>query len=278
MTRWEVSFRLSHQFSDIELAYWLGLFDSPSCKVTEEDGSYWLAACRFEKLDEIAEVRESARKLITMMTAFAKIELGTDYQSIGRDEDEDVTSAIREHVGETTNVTVFAKTATAFAFANPAKVVIQDKSGNVIPQPRQERWYDDYLDQCDEKISDTILRVLAYFARQASWYNLYKAYELILYDLDKNEHKAENWIIEKGWVDDDKKLSRKKLSDFRLSAQYYDFLASPKGDLDESRHSEAHFKSKSKGKQPADIMHKPEAVQLIGNIIKGWLKDKITTK
>jgi hypothetical protein len=277
MTRWEVSFRLNRPLGDIELEYWPDLFNSPDCNVTKQDDAFWLTACRFEKLGEIDDVRESARKLITIMTAFAKIELGTMFQHEQRDDD-NVVTAIREHVGNTTNVNVFPGTATAHAFALPAKVVIQDEHGNVITQPRQARWYDYYLDRCDDKINDTILRVLAYFARTTSWYNLYKAYELILYDIDKNVHKAENWIIQKGWVDDDKKLSRKKLSDFGLSAQYYDFLVSPKGDLDESRHSEAHFQMKFKGKQPADIMHKPEAVQLIGNLIKGWLKDKITTK
>jgi hypothetical protein len=276
MTRWEVSFRLSRPFGDIELEYWPDLFNSPDCNVTKQDGGFWLTACRFEKLDRIDDVRESARKLVTIMKAFAKIELGTMFEHEQRDDD-NVVTGIREHVGDTTNVNVFPGTATAHAFAFPAKVVIQDEHGNVITQPRQARWYDFCLDRCDDKINDTILRVLAYFARTSSWYNLYKAYELILYDINKNEHKAENWITEKGWVDADKKLSRNKLSDFRLSAQYYDFLVSPKGDLDESRHSPAHFLRKFKGKQPADVMHKPEAVQLIGRIIKGWLNDKTTT-
>jgi hypothetical protein len=274
MTRWEVSFTLNHQFSDIELPYWLDLFNSPSCKVTEVRGSYWLAACRFEKLDDIAEVRESARKLITMMAAFAKIELGTDYQSIGQDEDEDFTSAIREHVGETTNVNVFAKTATAYAFGNPAKIVIKDKYGNVLPQPRQERWYDDYLDQCDEKISDEILRVFAYFARQASWYNLYKILELILWDVDKkSENKAKEKIINNGWIDE------RKLDDFTYAANYYDLLVKTGAGnvyLDESRHGEGNFQRKSKGKPiRTDIMHKPEAKNVIGDLIRNWLKFKI---
>jgi hypothetical protein len=279
VTRWEVSFGLNHKFSYVELAHWLDLFDSPRCQVGEDNGSYWLAACRFEKLDALDEVRWSARKLIKMMTAFAKIELDTDYQSVERDEDDDTVTGVREHVGQTTNVTVFGKTATVYVSANPGKIVIRDKDGNVIPQPRKERWYDFYLDRCDEEIGDTILRAIAYFARRTSWYNLHKAYELILYDIDKDSaHKAENWIIETGWVDDDKKLSHKKLSHFRLSAQYYDFLVSPKGDLDESRHSPAHFLRKFKGKQPADVMHKPEAMKLIGNLTKEWLEYKKTGK
>jgi hypothetical protein len=278
VTRWEVSFGLNHKFSNIELARWLDLFNSNYCAVAEESGNYWLSACRFEKLDTLDEVRRSARKLITIMTALAKIELGTDYQSIGRDADADTVTGAREHVGEVTNVTVFPGTASSYGFANPARAVIQDKDGNVIPQPRKERWYDFYLDRCDGKIDDTILKVMAYFAQRTSWYNLYKAYELILYDIDKdNEHKAENWIIEKGWVDNELKLPS-----FRFSAQYYDFLVSPKdsvSDLDESRHSEAHYQRHSKGRERhTDIMQKPNAMKLIGNLIKEWLEYKKTAK
>jgi hypothetical protein len=278
VTRWDVSFGLNHKFNNIELAHWLDLFDSPHCKVREENGSYWLAACRFEKLDALDEVRWSARKLITMMTAFAKIELDTDYQSVERDEDDDTVTGVTEHIGDTTNVTVFGKAATAYAFASPGRTVVQDKDGNVIPQPRQERWYDCYLDKCDDELDDTIFQVLAYFGRRTSWHNLYKILELILYDVDnKSENKAKNWITKKGWVDET------KLSDFTFSVQYYDFLVriqDKSKHLDESRHSEAYYRRKEskKGETHCGIMHKPDAMKLIGNLTKEWLEYKKTAK
>lgn len=278
MTRWEASFRLNRLFGDIELEYWPDLFNSPYCKVTKRDGVFWLTACRFDKLDEIENVHESARKIITVMIALAKIELGTMFKPEQRDDDK-VVVGIAEHVGESTNINVLPETvtaATAHAFALSVKVVVKDEHGNVIHQPREKRWYDPYLDQCDDKIDRTVFRVLAYYARLATWYNLYKAYELILYDINKKESTAKNIIKEKGWISDDK--THKKLSDFGLSAQYYDFLVSPEGDLDESRHTEADYKKKYKGKEPTAIMHKPEAIQLVGKLIKGWLTDKITTK
>lgn len=218
MTRWEASFRLKGPLGDVELEYWPDLFNSPDCNVTKQDNEFWLTACRFEKLDAIEDLRESARELITVMMAFAKIELGTMFQHEQRDDDKAVTG-VREHVGDTTNVNVFPPTATMYMSALPAKVVIQDEDGNVITQPRQTRWYDYYLDRCDDEINDTIFRVLAYFGRTTTWYNLYKARELILYDIDdKSVNKAKDAIIKKGWIDDDKKLARKKLSDFGTSA------------------------------------------------------------
>jgi hypothetical protein len=78
----KVFLKFKHPYSDIELDYWLKLFDSPACKVTKtEGGEYYLTACRFERLEH-KEFRESQKRLITMMITFAKMELGIDFQSI----------------------------------------------------------------------------------------------------------------------------------------------------------------------------------------------------
>jgi hypothetical protein len=180
MTRWELRIRLNHQFSDIELAYWPGLFDSPACKVTrKEDGGYYLTACRLEKLNA-NKMGESANKLITMMTAFAKIELDTDFQCIEHDDEVGLISSMREQTGDKPNVYAPVNPGKAYAFAHPPTPVIQDEDGNIAPQERQERWYDDYLNRCDDRIDSTFMfKALDYFAKKTAPIQLRWTYETI---------------------------------------------------------------------------------------------------
>ena len=141
-----------------------------------------MTAYRLEKLND-NEVGESANNLITMMTAFAKIELDIDFQSIEHDDEVGFISSMREQPGNKSNVYVPAKTAKAYAFANVPTVVIQDKDGNIAPQERQERWYDDYLNRCDDRIDSTVMfKALDYFAKKTAPIQLRWTYETIKND------------------------------------------------------------------------------------------------
>ncbi len=166
MARRELRLELNHRFSDTELGYWLGLFDSPACKVTKkEDGGYYLTACRFENLEH-NEVHESAKKLKIMMIAFAKIELDIDFQSIEHDEEGDFSIIREQGEGGTSSLYVSPKpTNGGYVIANPPKLDIQGGS-KVLPE-RQECWYDYFLNRCDDWIDATVLfKALSYFAEK----------------------------------------------------------------------------------------------------------------
>lgn len=182
MTRWKVPIQLPHKFSDIELNRWLHLFDSPDCKVTQAaDGSYYLTACRLEKLNSADEVNKSANKLITMMTAIAKIEMDMDLQSIEDDNDQNAVSSVQERVSDTSsNVTNYLKPAKGYGFALVPTVENRDEHGNIVTQPRQARWYDCILDQCDGSIyNKPEFRALSYFAQKTEARTVRLTYETI---------------------------------------------------------------------------------------------------
>jgi len=198
MTRWGVPIQLPHKFSDIELNRWLHLFDSPDCKVTQvADGSYYLTACRLEKLGSDDEVKESANKLVTMMTAIAKIEMDMDFQSIGDDNDENVVNSIQERVSDTSsNITTYPKPARAYMFALVPTVEIRDEHGNIVTQPRQARWYDRILDQCDGSIyNKPEFTALSYFAQKTEARTVRLTYETI-----QDDEGDDNAIVHNGWV------------------------------------------------------------------------------
>lgn len=201
MTRWEVPIQLPHKFSDIELNRWLHLFDSPDCKVTQAaDGSYYLTACRLEKLNSADEVNKSANKLITMMTAIAKIEMDMDFQSIEKDDDENLVRIVRENAGDSSNVTAFPGTAKGYAFAIQPTVEIRDEHGNVVTQPRQARWYDRILDQCDGSIyNKPEFKALSYFAQKTEVRTVRLTYETIRND----EGGKDVDVVNNGWVSTD---------------------------------------------------------------------------
>jgi hypothetical protein len=174
----KVFLKFKHPYSDIELDYWLKLFNSPACKVTKtENGEYYLTACRFERLEH-KEFRKSQKRLITMMVAFAKMELSIDFHSIERDE-ENFISDIHEPVGG--NVYIDVTSATAIAWPTIVNVVMLDEDGTVLNQ--EGNWYDFYLDQCDDWIDNTVVfKALSYFAKKTEPLALRLAYETIVGD------------------------------------------------------------------------------------------------
>jgi len=198
MTRWDVPIDLPHNFGDIELNRWLHLFDSPDCKVTQkEDGSYCLTACRLEKLNSADEVNKSANKLITMMRAIAKIEMDMDFQSIEKDDDENLVRIVRENAGDSSNVTVFPGTAKGYGFANQPTVVKRDEHGNIVTEPRQARWYDRILDQCDGSIyNKPEFKALSYFAQKTEVRTVRLTYETVRND----EGGKDKDLVGNGWI------------------------------------------------------------------------------
>ncbi len=266
--------------------------DLPNCRLVqakEKNMGCYLTASRFSNLADDEEVCESAKKLLTMIRAFAKIELGGDFQSInvgGRGkvvvDNENAATIIRSRDGNVDgNVDVYISgiTATAPFNANVPNVAIQDKDGDVAHEERPERWFDYYLNRSDEEIDRIVFDALYYFAQVTSWFSLYKIYELIAFDIyDESGNKATNKMIKDGWVDEG------ELNHFLFSAQYYDVVGGAKDahlGLESDQHSWAQYlkdlrkPKRSKADTPQDsIMHLPEAETLIGNILEKWLKSK----
>ena len=265
MTRWEVHLRLNHRFNNTELDYWLKLFDSPACMVTrKEDGEFYLTSCWFENLEHRNEVRELAKKLMIIMTAFAKIERDIDFRDIEHEED-DFISDIREQVDGKFNIYAYAKPAEAHASIIAAK---SDVQGGVAVRPeRPERWYNYFLNHLNDLISDDkIFRALYYFAQDTTWYSLYKAYEIIEYAVG-----GENKIKSNKWVE------KTDLKSFTTCAQYYDIIGGTKDLTGKygSRHDEVHYKKKRKNRPyEGPIMHLPKAKRFMGCLVKKWLESK----
>jgi hypothetical protein len=159
--------QLNHRFSEIELPYWPFLFGSPYCKVERAtNSSYILTACRVEKLDH-NEVFESAERLKTMMQALAKIELGVDFANLEPDDKENAISSIRRRLGNTCDNFTHLAAGRCVASANPVEVEIKDEYGNIVSHPRQEHWYDYFLDQCEDRVDKTaVFKALSYFAQK----------------------------------------------------------------------------------------------------------------
>ena len=268
-----------------ELKQLRDFLDSPNCRLEqfkEMDERYYLTACRFSNLADDEKVRESAKKLVIMIRALAKIELGGDFQSIniGRGasvlDTEDIT-LITKRAEDSQNVSVVPPT-------NVSKSLSVDLVTVDGPEPseREKRLHDDYLSRCDEEIDRTVFDALYYFAQPTSWFSLYKIYELITFDLyDESNNKAPSEMIKERWVDEG------KLSDFLFSAQYYDVVGDAKDayfGVESGRHSWAHYlrdltkRKKSKADNPQDsIMQLTEAENLIRTILEAWLESKQTS-
>jgi hypothetical protein len=272
--------------SENELKQLHDFLDSPNCRLVrfkEKNEGCYLTACRFSNLEDPKKVCESAKKLVTMIRAFAKIELGGDFLSVNVGSgkmvvDSKNVASIIQRVDGSESVWVFVTTVGAIASANPVKVSGAEPSE---PSEREKRLHDDYLNRCDEEIDRTVFDALYYFAQVTSWFSLYKIYELIAFDIyDESGNKAKNKMIKDGWVDEG------KLNDFLFSAQYYDVVGGAKDAYlgsESARHSWAQYlkdlrkPKKSKADNPQDsIMHLPEAENLMRNILEKWLKSKQT--
>lgn len=298
MEEGEVSWFVSLFGSENEKELLRGFLDLPNCRLVqakEKNKGCYLTASRFSNLADYEEVCESAKKLLTMIRAFAKIELGGDFQSInvgGRGkvvvDSENAATIIRSldgNVDGKADVYISGITATAHFKANVPNVAIQDEDGDVAHEERPARparWFDYYLNRCDEEIDRTVFDALYHFAQVTSWFSLYKIYELITFDIyDESGNKAKNKMIKDGWVDEG------KLNDFLFSAQYYDVVGGAKDaylGLESARHSWTQYlkdlrkRKRSKADNPQDsIMHLPEAENLMRNILEKWLKSKQTS-
>lgn len=265
MTRWEVHLRSNHRFSNTELDYWLKLFDFPACMVTKKDDEeFYMTSCWFENLEHPNEVRELAKKLMIIMTAFAKIERDTDFRGIEHDED-DFISDIRERVDDKFNLYAYAKPAEVHANVISSK---QDVQGGVAVRLKHpERWFNYFLNHLDDLIGDDkIYRALYYFAQDTMWYSLYKAYEII-----RDAVGGDSKIIYNNWV------KKTELTSFTTCAQYYDVKSGYKDLTGKygSRHDRVHYERKSKNRPyTGAVMDLPKAKSFMGRLMKKWLESK----
>ena len=206
---------LTHPFSHLELDDWCDLFDSPRCKVTKEDDGYWLTACRLENPN--LKLGESAEKLKIMMTGFAR-EGRISFQNRKRDDEAPFVTRIYDTEDKSTTHIGYAKTVESVIMAGKASVQILDKNGNPkngnpAPQERQERWYDYYLDRCDDWIDSTIMfKALSYFAEKTTPRRLRLIRDIIMDDEWEKEASLKN----NSWV------AGNKLKDFSGFLNFHD--------------------------------------------------------
>jgi hypothetical protein len=208
----EIRLQPNHEFSNIELQHWPKLFDSPACKVTlAADGNYYLSACRFEKLTDPTEVFKSEKKLKTMMHAIFKIEK-PDFENLVPVDKENAPSGYRERVGDTLNACVNLVSPSGVGRATPVIVTIIDKYHNGTPEARQERWYDYFLDQCNDWIDNTVVfEALDYFAKKTVSLTLRQTYEVV-----KRDEGGKYRLLRNKWVE------KKDLSVFTESLDRFD--------------------------------------------------------
>ena len=268
--------------SEHEMEQLRGFLELPNCRLVQakiNKGCY-LTSCRFSNLTDSKEVCESAKKLLTMIRAFAKIEVGGDFLSVnvgGRSKvvgSENATTIIRSLDGNVdskvkADVHVFGITASITFKANVPNVVIQDKDGNVVNQERlarPERWFDYYLNRCDDDIDSNVFDTLYYFAEETSFYSLYKVYETIKEDTDGHPKIDQNCkMVADGWVD------YKDLKAFKESANCYGIVRSPEGKYS-LRHSPAKCRQ---GKQyQGAIFDLSQCLDFIKRLLERWLSWK----
>jgi hypothetical protein len=245
------------------------LFDSPKCKVTKEDDGYWGTACRFENPN--LKLFESAEKLKIMMTAFAKIEGRISFQNRKRDDEAPFVTRIYDTEDKSTTHIGYAKTVESVMLGGRATGVLGDKDGNfvddnVVQQERQERWYDYYLDRCDDWIDSTrMFEALNYFAKRTTPRRLRLIHDIIMNDEwgKKALLKNNNW----GVTDD-------KLNDFTHFLNYYDLGGEELHVEERSKKPRVKAASANRRKNKPKIDLAEAQTLLAQGLLKPWLIKK----
>jgi len=153
--------------SENELKQLQNFLDSPNCRLVqfkEISTQCYLTSCRFSNLTDAKKVCESAKTLATMIKAFAKLELGGDFQSINIGQGEiivdskNATSIVRERVDGRDAWVFMTVVPTGTASANPVIVTI---NGVVQTSGADEkRLHDYYLNLCNEEINRDVIDAL----------------------------------------------------------------------------------------------------------------------
>jgi hypothetical protein len=255
--------------SENELKQLQNFLDSPNCRLVqfkEISTQCYLTSCRFSNLTDAKKVCESAKTLATMIKAFAKLELGGDFQSINIGQGEiivdskNATSIVRERVDGRDAWVFMTVVPTGTASANPVIVTI---NGVVQTSGADEkRLHDYYLNLCNEEINRDVIDALFYFAQPTQWYTLYKAYETIKLAVDGHLHKEEDSkkkpskIIKLEWVN-----SSTELDNFTYTANHYDA---------EGRHSRL-WREQWETTYSGSLVTLAEGEDLVRRLLTKWL-------
>jgi hypothetical protein len=246
--------------------------DSPECHLEqfkETNERYFLTACRFSNLTEVNAIIESAKKLVTIIKAFAKIELGGDFQSInigtGKTiiDNKDVTTIIKR-AADRQEVSIILSTLGVTASVISATTTITGAEPSTAPEHKKSVYYD-YLNRCDEEIHGNIFDALYFFAEETSYYSLYKAYETIKLDVDGNLELKESRICYYQWT------TEEEIRNFRQSANCYAAIRDSEGKY-KLRHSVAECRRSAEA--PNVILDLSAAKSFIRHLMKNWLKCK----
>ena len=259
--------------SEHELKLLYDFLDSPNCCLEQlENKVCYLTSCRFSNIEDAKEVCDSAKKLVVMIKAFAKLELGRDFQSVRTGSGKIVidtknTASIIQRVNGSQSAWIYLTTQEATAITPTAKARARGAE-LVEPPEREKRIHDDYLNRCDEDIDSNIFDALYYFAEETSFYSLYKAYETIKVDTDNHPRIDQNCkMVDIDWVRYD------NLNAFKKSANCYGVSRSPEGKYS-LRHSQAECKRGKKYK--GAIFNLTQAEDFIKCLLEKWLSWKQT--
>ena len=257
--------------SDSELKRLRSFLDSPNCSLQqfkETNDRYYLTSCRFSNLVDAKEVCDSAKKLVIMIRAFAKLQLGGSFQSIrigsGKVavDTNNVASIIRLIDGSQSDW-VYSTEVVAITSVESVEV---NGAGLLAPPAREKRIHDDYLNLCDDVIDSNIFDALYYFAEETTFYSLYKVYETIKRDTDNLPQIDHNCkMVDDGWVKYD------DLKAFKKSANCYGVVRSPKGKYS-LRHSQAECRQGKVYKGP--IYNLKQAESFIRHLFERWFSWK----
>jgi hypothetical protein len=276
---WKKRLTVNQPLTDVELEHSLELFDTATCKVTrEENGEYYLTACRFDKLSEADEVNESATKLTTIMKAIVKVEHCINhpengegsYSGIFERGNDEWHEYVKVKISNVPNVDVevLKPIVTAQSFYEDGSPMPQHAEDNSPPQENekgQDCWYRWLISPCTDDIDSEVFDAIYYFAEEASFYSLYKAYETIKVDVDGNKELKKSKIYDNQWaIEDD-------VRDFDLSANCYGAVRDPTGKYT-LRHSVTWCRKMVQA--PRSILELEEAESFIRNLMKKWLEWK----
>jgi len=203
-----------------------------------------------------------------MIKAFAKLELVGDFQSVhigsGKIvvDTKNVASIIKRVDG---NQSVWMYPTTAEATATGSLTRVNVGGAELVEHPeREKRIHDDYLNRCHEEIDSNIFDALFYFAQEASWYALYKAYETVKYVVDDHLHKDKDSKKKPSKIIDDYKWATPdELNNFTYTANHYDA---------DGRHSRIWLGKRGQDTFSGSLITIAKGEELVRRLLTKWLE------
>jgi hypothetical protein len=277
------------------LQWWGAQSKSPLYSVVKEGGKYWLKSPRFDEDTDSPSLRRQAEEMLPIIKGAAlmralpcrTVKIGSQIKR-----GKQTTDAVVQP--ETPNVNVMLwKENDLYYLKHDNKIETTSKPptfftdlGIKIIELREKirkgRAIDGYLHKLEDCIDDPyVYETFSYFVEEPTWLSLWKTYEMIKYDVDRNLNQEFSTgkcaITRNGWAE------KRELESFTNTANHYKAEGNP-------RHSYARFLEDEKKPNPyKEQKHKKRlekymvdnplmtpdvAKELIQRIFRGWCKWK----